>query len=72
VTCALPGVWTTVESAAAIGASPIAAAVAAMASGAISRIFFISFSLAHAVMTRRDHRRNSKLNVQFLALTTPS
>jgi hypothetical protein len=45
VTCALPGVWTTVESAAAIGANPIAAAVAAMASGAISRIFFISFSL---------------------------
>jgi hypothetical protein len=35
------GVWTTVESAAAIGANPIAAVVAAMASGAISRVFFI-------------------------------
>jgi len=43
-----------------------------MASGAISRIFFISYSLAHAMKTRRDHRRNSKLNVQFLTLTTAS
>jgi hypothetical protein len=58
VTCALPGVWTTVESAEAIGANPIAAAVAAMASGAISRIFFISYSLAHAVTTRSDHHRS--------------
>jgi hypothetical protein len=70
----LPGVSTTVESAAAMGANPIAAAVAAMASGAISRIFFISCSLllAHAVKTPRDHHHSLKLNVQFPTGTTAS